>query len=158
MRLPKTSTPNKGFSLIELVVVLGILTLLASFTLVVSMDSYKIDTFTDQEMLLVGALQKARSQAMSGVCIGTSCTAGLAHGVYITSTAVTIFQGSNYNASDDINEALPFSSHSLSVSGVSEVVFAELSGDASPAGTITLSDMAGHNNTITIGSEGQIIW
>ena len=163
MLLRKTYIPKRpacagrGFTLIELVVVLGVLALLASCALVISMDSYTSNTFSDQELLLVTALQKARSEAMNGTCIGV-CSAGLPHGVHVSATSITIFQGSTYAAGDDTNEVIAFTSRTLQVAGVTEVVFAELSGNVSPTASITLSDSAGHTSTITVGSEGQLLW
>ncbi|HEY5383089.1 MAG TPA: hypothetical protein VIJ88_00855, partial [Candidatus Paceibacterota bacterium] len=68
-----------------------------------------------------------------------------------------IFQGASYNADDDANEYLPIQTAGLTLSGIHEVVFAEFSGDATPAGAIILSGVAGRVATTTIGGEGQII-
>ena len=157
MQSRKTCTSSSGFSLIEVVVVLGILAVLASFALVISMESYRGSSFNDERSLLISMLQTARSQAMSGVCIGSECTGGVPHGVYITSNSLALFQGTSYNASDDNNEVVPFSNRAITLSGAQQVIFAEFTGDAT-ATTITLKDAAGRSATITIGSEGQILW
>ncbi len=157
MRLRKIFIPNKGFSLIEFVIVLGILAALGSFTLVISMESYRNDTFSNQQLLLIIALQKARSESLNGMCMGTSCTGGLPHGVHITGEALTIFQGTTYNASDDTNEVISLLNHAVQFGGLQDVTFAELSANTL-TGTITMSDISGNSASITIGAEGQIIW
>ncbi len=156
MQSRKISTVKKGFSLIELLVVLGMLAVIGGFSLAISMENYRGSAFDDEQALLIAALQKARSEGLSGVCIGGSCTAGQSHGVHIDPAQLVIFQGTNYSESDANNEYLPLQNNALMFSGMSDVVFAEFSGDASPAGAIVLSD-TDRVSTTTIGEEGQIM-
>jgi prepilin-type N-terminal cleavage/methylation domain-containing protein len=157
MLLLKISIAKRGFSLIELVVVLGMLAGVASLTLVISMQSYHSSSFADTQTLLITALYKARSQALSCVCIGTVCTAGKAHGVHITPTQLIIFQGDYFNAADDTNEYIPISNRSVSFSDISDVVFDVLTANALTAGDITLTDTRGRIATVSVGAKGQIL-
>jgi prepilin-type N-terminal cleavage/methylation domain-containing protein len=157
MQLHKIFIPNRGFSLIELLVVMGLLAILGSFSLMVSMENYRGSSFAESQATLVSALQKARSQALFGVCIGSGCTAGQPHGVHIDSNQLVLFQGTTYNADDPNNEYLPVQSAGITFSGIHDVVFTEFSGDATPAGAIVSSDTVGHISTTTIGSDGQIM-
>lgn len=121
------------------------------------MKQFQSHSFADQEVIVIAALQKARSEAMSGVCNGAGCAAGLPHGIYITQNSVIIFQGNTYNPDDETNESVELSSRVITFAGLNQIVFAELTGNAQP-GTITLTGTAANHAVITIGSEGQILW
>jgi prepilin-type N-terminal cleavage/methylation domain-containing protein len=153
----KISIP-KGFTLIEVLVVLGMFALVGACSLVIGMESYRSGSLADDQASLVSALQKARSEAMNAVCIGSACTAGMSHGVHITSKQLVIFQGSVYNSNDDTNDYVPLQDAALATSGLSDVVFAEYSGNANQSGDIFMSDEAGHSATTSIGIDGQIVW
>lgn len=132
------------------------LVIVGSFTLVVGMSQLSGSSFHDDRDTLVASLQKARSQAMNEVCLGSSCTEGLPHGVHITPHSLVIFQGAVYNSNDFTNEVIDAGSNATTFSGP-DIVFAELSGDASP-GTVTVTDTTGDTSTVTVQSEGQISW
>ncbi len=150
-----------GFTLIELVIAIAVLTILTAVTLSADMHSFQHYSFRDERDAFVTTLQKARAESMSGICVGTSCTDSRAHGVYITSSHYVLFQGSAYMPEDDTNVSFPLNP-AVSTAGFSEVVFTRLSGDVSviPSGTsdITLTDTSGNSSTVTINPEGQISW
>ncbi|MGC9602178.1 MAG: prepilin-type N-terminal cleavage/methylation domain-containing protein [Minisyncoccia bacterium] len=157
----KISIPNKhvrGFTLIEVLVVLGMFALVGGCSLVIGMESYRSGSLADDQASLVSALQEARSQAISAVCIGSACTAGMPHGVHITRKQLVIFQGAIYNVNDDTNDYIPLQDAALATSGLNDVVFAEYSGDANPPGDIVMSDGAERVATTSIGADGQIVW
>jgi prepilin-type N-terminal cleavage/methylation domain-containing protein len=161
MGLPRICTnKNSGFSLIEILVVLGMLSLLAAFTLFIGTDSYRGYSFRNERDTIVSILQKARSQAMSNVCLGSGCTGGEPHGVHFASGQYVIFQGSSFNPSDPNNE-VRISGYNLDLTGstMTDVIFTQLSGEATPTGAIRLTDPnTNHTSDITINSAGQIAW
>jgi hypothetical protein len=132
--------------------------LVGACSLVIGMESYQSGSLADDQASLVSALQKARSQAMSSVCIGNTCTSGVPHGVHITAKQLVIFQGNLYNPNDETNDYIPLQDAALVPSGLSDVVFAEYSGNANQSGDIFMSDEAGHSATTSIGIDGQILW
>jgi len=58
---------NKGFSLIEIVVVLGIFILILAVGLVVNLSFFKSDIFSAERRTIVSSLEKARSRAMTNM-------------------------------------------------------------------------------------------
>ena len=168
MALPKICTHNRGlpagrqgFTLIEILVVIGLLTFVGGFTLIVSMDSFRGYSFRSERTMLVAVLQKARSQAVNNMCFGAGCTDGKPHGVHIAAGSYTIFQGASYVAGDPLNEVVVPQSKAIALSGTTDVVFTELSGAATtlPAGIegIRIKDTTGKDSSlVTINAEGRI--
>ncbi len=165
MKLPSTSTHNRrlsgGFTLIEVTVVLGLIGIVAAFTAVVTLDSYRGFVFRSDRDTLIAALQRARSQGMNNVCLGAGCTNGKQHGVAITPDQYVIFQGTSYAARDVLlDEVLPRAGGDISLSpgSLSEVVFKQLSGKVALPGSFMLVDSRGHVSSVAVNEEGQITW
>ncbi|HVV39079.1 MAG TPA: prepilin-type N-terminal cleavage/methylation domain-containing protein [Candidatus Paceibacterota bacterium] len=157
--LPRQS--SRGFTLIEIVVVMGLLAVVGGVTLIVSMDSFRGYTFRSEVSTLTAVLQKARSQAVNNMCFGAGCTNGKPHGIHIEGNTYTIFQGASYAARDQAqDEMITPQSKAVTLSGITDVVFTELSGAAAtlPSGApaIILSDNAGKTSSVSINAEGRI--
>ena len=151
---------QQGFTLIEVVTVMGLLALIAALTAVTNVDAYRGYIFRNERNLAISALQRARSQAISNVCLGT-CTDGKPHGVHFEAGKYVIFQGSSYGLDSAYDEVLAGSSNvSINIPSF-DAVFTQLSGEAvtnPPGAFITLYDAVGHSSAIRINSEGQIAW
>ena len=151
MALPKICILNqKGFSLIEILVAITLLAVLAGFGLVVSLDSYREFTYRSQQELLLSLLERARALSLENIN-------QMPHGLHIDSAAAvyTLFQGSDF-ARRDVGEDLVFSGNpGINFSGLSEVVFTQLSATTS-AGSIILQDSAHPKAAIILNNEGQI--
>ena len=148
---------QSGFTLIEILLVLGLLAVIAGVSLVMGMDSYRGNSFRSDRDLLVAALEHARAESINAICLGSNCTDAAPHGVSIQSDSYVIFQGASYNSRDQAEDNVIPASALVSHAGLSDVVFSVLSA-TSTAGQIVLSDDSGHSSTITIGSLGQISW
>lgn len=153
-----------GFTLLEVLVVMGLIIMVAGFGLVVSFESYRGYNFRSERDTIVSVLQKARSQAINNMCFGAGCTNGKPHGVYFgTIGKYIIFQGTSYATRDTaVDETINAANASASISGIQSVVFSTLSGDAvtvpaSPA-TLTVIDTGAHTSTITVDASGRIWW
>jgi len=72
----------QGFTLVEVLIVLGLFAAIGGIVLAAGLHSHSGYTTKDDEDLAIATLQKARSQSMSGVCLGSECTGALAHGVH----------------------------------------------------------------------------
>lgn len=158
---------HRGFTLLEIIVVMALLVIVAGFGLIVSMDDYRGFNFRNERDVVAGVLQKARSQAINNMCFphgGGDCTDGKPHGAYFgTPGEYVIFQGSSYASRDqDADEVIEVKNAAASVTGFDEVVFSRLSGDAdtSPSGTDTLTvvDDRGRTSVFTVEASGRIWW
>jgi prepilin-type N-terminal cleavage/methylation domain-containing protein len=151
---------DKGFTLIEILTVIGLISMIAGFALSTNIGSLRAFSFRDDRDELVSVLQKARSEAMNGICLG-GCTGGASHGVHLESGKYVLFQGGSYAARDTETDEIHTLSGATALSGATDVVFERLSGDAvlSPAGSaIMVQSSDGHASTIKINAEGQITW
>jgi len=154
MKSPSTLTRNSGFTLIELIIVMGIMGLLATFGIIIGTDTYARYSFHSEAENAVSLLQKARSEAINN--IGES-----SHGVYFAdSPNLVLFQGSSYvpgNPEDLKIEKSKTASYSDTCTNNS-VVFSQLSGDTTPCTVTVSSANAAAPTIITINSEGGIDW
>lgn len=165
MPSPNTFSQNsKGFTLIEILISIAILSVLLGLGLFMTMDAYRGFSFRSESATAVSALEKARSRAINnyfqtphGVCYDS------------TSRSYVIFRGSSYTAGAATNDTLE-GSPSATVSGfplcrsASYVVFEQLTGklvpQLTPATTeltITISQDA-RTASIHINNEGTINW
>lgn len=163
MESPKTSINkyNRGFTVPEVMVAIGLLAVIGVLGLFVNMESLRSGSFSNDRDAAVSALRRARSLAVNNVCFGSACTDGKSHGVHFDpeNKQVVIFQGGSYNSSDLTNEVIPFDDKSVYVDASSslDVIFDRISGNAATT-TIILKDGAGHISTIKTNSEGRIDW
>lgn len=156
MRSPKVYKDNSrlartdaGFTLIEILIVTAIAVILFSMGLFISFDFYRSFLSNSERDLLVGILEKARNRAMNN--IGES-----PHGVHITASSYILFQGSAYTVASPDNEPIT-SNPAITKTGLTDVVFGQLSGDPDATGSITLQSGA-RTDVISINDEGTIGW
>ncbi|MEK7463424.1 MAG: prepilin-type N-terminal cleavage/methylation domain-containing protein [Patescibacteria group bacterium] len=140
----------RGFTLIEVMIVVGILAGLAGLGLFVSVDLYKSYVFHSEKNILVSIIQKARNQSL--VNINES-----KHGVYLENSQYTIFQGENYASRNVVYDEIIQAKTAISRTGLTEIVFDQLNGNPSVTGNITLSDSL-RSSIISIENEGRINW
>ncbi len=142
---------NQGFTLVEIIVSLSLLTMLAGLALAMSFDDYRAYSFFSEQNLLVGLLQKARSQSVNNIDQKP-------HGVYINRqpTRYILFEGLSFSARDPAQDIIFPGNGGYALSGLSEVVFSQLSGASGNIGNIIMDDHAHAPVVIGINREGQI--
>ena len=148
---------KRGFTLVEIMIVMAFVAIVGSFTMLMSMDTYRSYNFHTERDLAIAALQHARALAMGNTCTGGTCTTGKAHGVSIQADKYVIFQGDTYATRDASEDSVIQANVAVAHSGLLEIVFTQLSGNSTTPGTITFSD-ATRSSSITIGAQGQIFW
>ena len=167
MVLPNTSNPSvvhqSAFTLIEIMIVLGLIALGFSLTLYINWNSYDRSHFARERDTILGTLYKARSHASNNMCFGATCTDGKPHGVYFgTPGEYVIFQGTSYETRDTSEDEVIHRTHdAVGVSGLSSVVFSRLRAEATltPAGqSLTITGDGGTVTHIHISGEGRIWW
>ncbi|TSC70185.1 MAG: hypothetical protein CEO12_500 [Parcubacteria group bacterium Gr01-1014_46] len=146
---------NKGLSLIEIIIVIGILSLIISLGLVVDLSFLKNDILKTESSTIVSNLEKARNLAMNnmfesphGFCYrkpnyiifrdgpGTRCVEGASTNQIVPA---------NINISQNPNTTFP-----------NVIIFSQLAGTTTPA-SIKLSDGI-KSLDINVNSEGTIEW
>jgi len=165
----QTISKDKGFTLIEMMLVVALITILGGLGLYFGLDSLRGYSFRSDRDVLASVLQHARAEAVSNVCRGGGCQDGKPHGVAIKPSdypdSYVIFQGSSYDSRtaedknyDAIFDAPRATKHGGSVNEIEEIVFDRLSGNVNTPGEMTLIDATGRTSVISINSEGQILW
>jgi prepilin-type N-terminal cleavage/methylation domain-containing protein len=159
--IKKILRAKSGFTLVEVLVVMGMVALVASLGLFVSMDSYRSSNFRGERSALINDLYKARSQALNNVCLGT-CGGGAPHGVHFESGKYTIFQGESFLLRNPLFDEVTNTDNDISISGPTDIIFSQLAGNVTvtPTGTwnILLTDNGTNLSTISLNSEGQLKW
>jgi len=141
---------KRGFTLIEIVVVMGLFAVLAGFGLFLSFDFYRSYAFRAERDMVISILQKARSQALNNI-------RETPHGVHLQNDSYILFQGSSYAVADHAFDQVVDAAPSISRIGLSEVVFTQLSGGANASGTIDITDGL-RTVSISINNAGRISW
>lgn len=152
---------QKAFTLVELLVVMGIIALLASLSTVTLLNSQNRASSSATIDSLITDVGQQQLKAMVGdqTINNTSAT-----GVHFQADSYTLFQGAAYSAGDPGNfvvtlpSVLQFSSINLPSS---EILFASVSGEivgySSSNNTLTLTNSsANRQETITINKYGVI--
>ncbi len=142
---------NGGFTIWEILLVLGLMAILFSLGLLVSMDFYRQKILGAERDIVVAVLKRARNEAQNNINQSS-------HGVYLGSASnYVIFQGNTY-ASRNTNFDEMFSrSGGIVLNGPSELAFSSLDGSSSVSGTISISNGI-QTSTISVNTEGRIDW
>ena len=138
----------KGFTLLEILLVIGIISILLVLVVPISLDFYKNQEIETQTQFLIQTLRKAQLEAMSGELDSS-------FGVSISSQNYTLFKGNSYTSRDiryDETFDLP---EIIQPSGISEVVFSKSEGKPSVTGNLILSNNS-NTKIININLMGRI--
>lgn len=144
---------ENGFSVVELLIAIVIITILAGLGLFLSMDLYRSHTFRADEKMFISILQKARVRSLSNINQSK-------HGVKLDGDDFVLFQGADYATRNvSLDESFPVGSGmTIAWPAPSEVVFDQLNGNID-AGFLTGDIIImgpGQTATILLNSEGRI--
>ena len=125
---PKVVVPRNGngFTLIEILITIGIFAVIATIGLIISLDFYRSYAFRSEESTIVSILQKARSQSMDNID-------QVRHGVHFQADPLKYIlfecasgtpQCSDYSGADTSRDLVIDPAYGSTVSGVPfDVVF-----------------------------------
>ena len=154
MKSPSAFTPSpSGFTLIEVLVVLGIFGIFLASSLVANLDFYKGYVFRSERNLIVSVLAKARAQSLNNINQAK-------HGVRLDAGKYTIFEGKTWdNRAASLDEVIE-GNRSLVLTALPglplDIVFSQLAATTTNA-AISISS-GGRSVNITINEAGQINW
>jgi len=139
----------KGFTLIEILIVIFLISILAFFFASVGLNFYKSQQLESQTQTILQTLRRAQLNAMS-VELDSS------FGVYLTNDSYILFKGSSYanNRDPQYDEVFDLP-EIINVSGLSEITFSKFEGKPNVTGNIILNS-GGESRTININKFGTI--
>ncbi len=140
---------TRGFTLPELLIVLGIIALIAVLTVPTGISFLQTQTLNDVAGDLKHTLRLAQAYAFFQKNDDS-------YGVKIFSNNYVLFEGDSYaTRKQDIDQVFAFAGHVTVSGGPNEIVFLQQSGTPNATGTILLS-ATDASETITIYENGNI--
>lgn len=138
----------KGFTLFEIIIVLSFIVIVAIVAIPASLNFLKQQNLNTTTSNVLATLRQARSQAVSQKNDSS-------FGVKFLSNSYVLFQGSSYAARTTSQDLLFTIPGTVSISGISEIVFTKRTGLPNTTGTILI--MAGTaSRSVNINQQGTI--
>jgi prepilin-type N-terminal cleavage/methylation domain-containing protein len=150
---PKLTT---GFTLMEMLVVIGLVGVIATMSLFIDINSFRGDAFRSEVNNLGIALQTARADALNNIDQER-------HGVAIKPVGYdgyVVFEGNSYDTRDNSKDENTKSSYEVNFSPTSptEITFDQLSGNAEDTDITMIDPNRNITAVISINHEGKISW
>jgi prepilin-type N-terminal cleavage/methylation domain-containing protein len=145
-----TVSLGRGFTLIEVLIVIALLALAAGATLIIGTDSIGRATASRERDMVASLLHTARAEALANVDEKK-------HGVHVGSDSYVLFSGNSYSAGASDNREFP-KEGAVTVSGPSDIIFDALSAKVGTGvGTLLFTDSAA-SASVSINAVGRIDW
>lgn len=131
------SKRHLGFSLIEMLIVITIISILAALSYVTFFDTNRTQALEKDRDLVIATLEQARSLTLAS-------SGARQFGVHIQSDRIVLFPGSSYvsgnseNKTEFLNPLVTIASSSIAGGGT-DITFERLTGKTSKTGTIGIS-------------------
>jgi len=149
---------NRGFTFVEVVIVMGIMALLMGIGIVGMLRSTRRSGLNEVVQVLLSDLRSQQTKAMTGVTVAGAVPAGF--GVYFETNRYTLFSGASYNPSDPTNVPILVSTpHSMDTVGFDTILFLGRSGEISgyATGSVTIQEEGGQTKTIQLNRYGVVL-
>jgi prepilin-type N-terminal cleavage/methylation domain-containing protein len=141
---------KKGFTIVELMVSIGILTILFAFT---TINITRLPSSAAQSASydrLISDIRSQQTKSMTGYDSSVTPVGGVSYGVHFETTSYTLFTGTNYSPSDSTNYVVELDPN-VTISATdfpsSQIVFTPGSGDV--FGYLSGSDSVSLSNSTT---------
>ncbi len=131
----------KGFSIIEIIVVMALISIVGSISVVTYNTMRQLGDVKHASYVLVNALKEAKNKAKM-------MQADTDWGVNITSTDVIVFNGSSYT--NNFSEKSYDIPNNLTIEGLTEIVFSKFTGLPTSYGTTTFSNDFGTSSVYVL--------
>lgn len=138
----------RAFTLLEILIVIGIIGVLASLTLPWGMDFYKSQQLASESQAILQVLRRAQSRAMF-----QESDSGF--GVYFSGNRYVLFKGSSFAGRDSQFDEIFDLPAVVVPAGLAEVVFSKMEGKPSVTGDIILTSGSARR-IININGVGRI--
>lgn len=161
-RYYKNYCTNGGFTLAEIIVVVGIVVILAGLTFTNLTPTQRQSGLNSSLNILVADLKQQQIKAMAGDTEGRSTPDN--YGIYFGTSTYTLFHGSSYSSSDTANQVVKLD-NDVVVSNITfpsnVIIFTQVSGEilnfVNGSNTVTIKNVTGNlTKTITINRYGVI--
>lgn len=142
---------KKGFTLVELLVSMGILVVLLGVTTPFILHFYRRYQIDTERMLLVSLFRQARTMSLDG-------QGRKDHGVFIDTNQYTVYEGSSYVTRDQSKDQVFGRNDTITITGPSEfdLPFRSLNGKSSDV--MFNLDNGTKSAKIYVNTEGRIDW
>lgn len=140
----------RGFTLVELVIVLAIMLLLSAVVGTLASNTLPKSQLASEIALVADTLRRAQALTIAGKHDSP-------WGAHFTGSTMTLFAGSSYATRDPQYDALHTFPDGLAVSGLTDVVFVSVSGETANVGIVTLTaSSTSESRTITVNAQGLV--
>ncbi len=147
-----SSMKTKGFTLVELVIIISILVLIIGFSASSFSLLNKSQALNKSADFVATVLRQARSLTLSSKNISQ-------YGVHFDTNQIVLFQGSTYDPNASTNTVFPIN-YLVRISDVNltgagrEVIFDRLTGDTPQTGSLVLRLISNSSSAVTINIYG----
>lgn len=145
----KILTEKNGFSLVEILLVMAIISVIATLSIPLMQTYYSQNELKVAVDSSVQGLRRAQSYALSEYQDSN-------WGMHIESGRVVVFKGANYASRDQTYDETVTFGNFISIAGTTDVVFTKFTGAPSATGNLVLSINSDHVKTININSKGMV--
>ena len=138
---------SRGFSVIEMLIVIGIVMIIVGITAPVGFRYYQTQLLDESTCLVFDTLRRAQQNAMFQKNDN-------AFGVFFEENSFTLFDGSTFLTRDENEDEVFILSNNISLSGLQEIVFSRKHGTTAD-GEIVIS-MGNISEYVDVNTKGRI--
>ncbi len=139
---------SRGFSVIEMLIVIGIVMIIVGITAPVGFRYYQTQLLDESTCLVFDTLRRAQQNAMFQKNDN-------AFGVFFEENSFTLFDGSTFLTRDENEDEVFILSNNISLSGLQEIVFSRKHGTTTADGEIVIS-MGNISEYVDVNTKGRI--
>lgn len=140
---------RKGFTILEILLVVAIIAIVAGIGIPFYYSFVTRNNLDLAEENVYEAYTRAHVKAQAG-------DRDTSWGLYVTDGSATVFSGNSFATRNGAYDEQFSFSENIVASGLTEVVFSKLEGEAGSTGQTVLTDTSGNIRTINVNAKGTI--